>query len=78
MLSGQSCSSELVTGGLPGVDGLDWESADRYQEQAAKPDHQRLAAEQVDADPLSWEWRVRVAKEIVEVALEAAMRKLGN
>lgn len=58
------------------VDGLDWESADRYQEQAAGPEGQRLAAEQVDADPRSWEWRVRVAQEIVEVALEAANKTL--
>lgn len=60
------------------VDGLDWESADRYREQAADPEDQRLAAEQVDADPASWEWRVRVAGEIVEVALEAAQRRLGQ
>ena len=33
------------------VDGLDWESADRYQQQAANPDDQRRAAERVDADP---------------------------
>jgi hypothetical protein len=58
------------------VDGLDWESADRYQEQAADPGDQRMAAEQVDADPASWEWRVRVAEEIVEVALEAAGREI--
>lgn len=60
------------------VDGLDWESADRYQDQAAGLEGQRLAAEQVDADPHSWEWRVRVAGEIVEVALETAQRKLEN
>jgi hypothetical protein len=60
------------------VDGLDWESADRYREQAADPDGQRMAAERVDADPKSWEWRVRVAGEIVEVALEAAQRRLGQ
>lgn len=56
------------------VDGLDWESADRYQEQAADPENQQRAAEQVDADSQSWEWRVRVAGEIVEVALESARR----
>jgi hypothetical protein len=59
------------------VDGLDWESADRYQEQAANTRDQRLAAEQVDADPHNWEWRVRVASEIVEVALEASRRELN-
>jgi hypothetical protein len=60
------------------VDGLDWESADRYQEQAAGAEDQRQAAERVDADPHSWEWRVQVAAEIVEVALETAARELGN
>ena len=56
------------------VDGLDWESADRYQAQAADAGAQRLAAERVDADPQSWQWRVQVAREIVEVALETAAR----
>jgi len=60
------------------VDGLDWESADRYQQQAAGPEGQRLAAERVDADPQNWEWRVRVAGEIVQVALEAAQREIKN
>jgi hypothetical protein len=64
------------------VDGLDWESADRFQERAANSDDQRLAAERVDADPSNWEWRVRVAIEIVEVALEVALeankRTLGD
>lgn len=60
------------------VDGLDWESADRYQEQAAGPEGQRLAAEQVDADAHNWEWRVKVAQEIVDVAIEAAHRALES
>jgi len=59
------------------VNGLDWESADRYQEQAADPEGQRSAAEQVDTDPQNWAWRVQVAHEIVEVALEAAHREIG-
>lgn len=58
------------------VDGLDWESADRYQEQAAGPEGQRLAAKRVDADPHNWAWRVQVAGEIVAVALEAAQREI--
>jgi hypothetical protein len=58
------------------MDGLDWESADRYQEQAAGSADQRQAAKQVDADPQSWEWRVQVAAEIVQVALETANRKI--
>jgi len=58
------------------VDGLDWESADRYQVQAAGSADQRQAAEQVDADPQSWEWRVQVAAEIVEVALETERKEI--
>jgi len=64
--------------GYRAVDGLDWESADRFQEQAAGSADQRRAAERVDADPHSWEWRVQVAAEIVEAALETAGRGLGN
>jgi hypothetical protein len=56
------------------VDGLDWESADRYQAQAAGADRQRRLAEAVDADPRSWEGRVAVANEIIQCGLEAAIR----
>ena len=58
------------------VDGLDWESADRFQAQAASPEAQRRAAEIYDADPENWAQRVRVAQEIVESALEAFQRPL--
>jgi hypothetical protein len=56
------------------VDGLDWESADRFRENAASPAEQRLAAEAYDADPRNWERRVQVALEIVEAGLAAAKR----
>lgn len=53
------------------VDGLDYESADRFQEQAADEGAQRSHAEEVDADPRQWARRVEIALEIVESALEA-------
>lgn len=60
------------------VDGLDWESADRFQHTAAGSEGQRLAAQAFDADPQNWAHRVAVAKEIVEAGLEAAHRGLGK
>jgi hypothetical protein len=53
------------------VDGLDWESADRYRDQAATSEGQRRAAVDYDADPQHWDQRVDVAREIIETALEA-------
>jgi hypothetical protein len=58
------------------VDGLDWESADRYQAQAAGQPDQRRAAEVYDADPQNWERRVQVALEIAQSAISAARREL--
>ena len=58
------------------VEGLDWESADRYQETAAGNDDQRRAAEAVDRDPASWARRVEVALEIVESGMDALERAL--
>jgi hypothetical protein len=58
------------------VDGLDWESADRFRENAASPAEQSLAAEAYDADPRNWERRVQVALEIVEAGLAAAKRPI--
>jgi hypothetical protein len=58
------------------VDGLDWESADRYQDQAAGPDRQRQESEAVDANPRSWAVRVGVANEIVQCGLDAAKKPL--
>jgi 2-polyprenyl-3-methyl-5-hydroxy-6-metoxy-1,4-benzoquinol methylase len=54
------------------VDGLDWESADQGQNQAAGQAEQRQAAEHYDLRPEHWAWRVQVAQEIVEVALRSA------
>jgi SAM-dependent methyltransferase len=60
--------------GALNVDGLDWETADRYQEQAANEEQQRQLARSYDDDPQHWAYRVGVAAEIVDVALDAAQR----
>jgi SAM-dependent methyltransferase len=59
------------------VDGLDWESADRYRPEAAEPDDQRKAALAYDADVSNWERRVDVAKEIVHSGLHAIQKDLN-
>lgn len=58
------------------VDGLDWESADRYQDTAANGDAQRAAAARYDEDPQHWSMRVAVAAEIVQAGLETVQREL--
>ncbi len=58
------------------VDGLDWESADRYQDEAAGFEGQRRAAQAYDADPQNWAHRVEVAREIVESGLEAERKSI--
>jgi len=60
------------------VDGLDWESADRHKDHAAKREDQLQAAIQYDADPRNWEHRVEIAREIVESALAIAARQTGQ
>ncbi len=56
------------------VDGLDWESADRYQHKAADASAQRSSAEQYDRDPQNWAYRVQVAQEIVSAGIDAWKR----
>jgi len=58
------------------VEGLDWESADRYRQNAADRDSQRLLAQDYDADPEHWAQRVEVALEIIQVALEIQGRPI--
>lgn len=58
------------------VDGLDWETADRYRETAADTSTQRQFAAEYDADPTNWALRVQVAQEIVEMGLLALKRPL--
>jgi hypothetical protein len=60
------------------ADGLDWESADRYQLQAANDIDQRRKAEEYDADPKHWARRVEVADEIVAAGLDALTRPLAT
>jgi len=59
------------------VDGLDWESADRYRTEAADQHSQKEAAALYDADPQNWSRRVAVAMEIVQVALDTTTRKIN-
>jgi hypothetical protein len=56
------------------VDGLDWEIADQFQDQAAGTERQRQVAAEYDADPRHWAHRVAVALEIIEVALQNGAR----
>lgn len=58
------------------VDGLDWESADRFQDEAADLHSQREAAKQYDAHPGNWSRRVAVAMEIIKVGLDTMSRDL--
>lgn len=58
------------------VDGLDWESADRYQPKSADPQAQAAQAAAYDANPSSWSYRVSVAMEIVQAAINAHKRIL--
>ncbi|MFZ6030243.1 MAG: hypothetical protein ACOYYS_21220 [Chloroflexota bacterium] len=60
------------------VDGLDWESADRYRSSAADAAVQSEMAVLYDADPKHWAYRVAVAHEIVESALDASQRPLSS
>jgi hypothetical protein len=58
------------------VDGLDWETADRYQTRSANAGQQQALAQAYDQDPAHWAMRVEVALEIVEASLDAAMQEL--
>jgi hypothetical protein len=59
------------------VDGLDWESADRYQDQAASLETQRQTARTYDVQAENWDIRVQVALEIVESGLDALNRDIN-
>lgn len=53
------------------VDGLDWESADRYQDAAADSTRQSQLAALYDRDPEHWTFRVRAAEGMIEAGLAA-------
>jgi hypothetical protein len=58
------------------VEGLDWESADQFQDQLATLEMQQAAAARYDADPRNWAYRIEVANEVVHFGLEAAQKQL--
>jgi len=60
------------------VDGLDWESADRYQDVAADQQNQKEAADDYDANPKNWSRRVAVAMEIIQVGLDTCSRDIAT
>jgi hypothetical protein len=60
------------------VDGLEWESADRYQDKAADRYSQETAATRYDADPENWSRRVAIAMEIVKVGLDTIDSNLST
>jgi|GEM_PF-169165 len=51
------------------VEGLDWETADHFQAQAATREEQREAARSYDADAAHWRQRVEIAGKIIQAAL---------
>jgi hypothetical protein len=59
------------------VQGLDWETADRFQPQAANATRQQAEAAAYDADPSRWEFRVNVAREIIQAGLAAMTKSIG-
>lgn len=58
------------------VEGSDWETADRFQQQAATDEAQQSAAEIYDADATRWAFRVDMARKIIEAGLAAQRQKL--
>lgn len=60
------------------VEGLDWETADRFLNSAATAAQQHELAEKVDADPAEWAIRVRVARELMDYGLAAINQNLDN
>ncbi|MDQ5850903.1 MAG: hypothetical protein M3380_02305, partial [Chloroflexota bacterium] len=60
------------------LDGLEWESADRYKQHAADADTRRAVAEAYDQNAESWARRVEIAREIVQEGLAAVQQSLIN
>lgn len=57
------------------AEGLEWESADQFGNQAAGELEQQRAAERYDADPKHWSRRVEVALEILQAGLDVTRLK---
>jgi hypothetical protein len=53
------------------MDGLTWETPDRYREKAADPERQLLTAKACDLNAECWAFRTRIAFEIIQQGLEA-------
>jgi SAM-dependent methyltransferase len=60
------------------VDGLDWETADRFRNAAADSQNQKKEAELYDRDPQNWSRRVGVAMEIVQVGIETISKESSS
>ena len=60
------------------VNGLDWETADRFLDHAADAETQRCVADEYDSDPKHWEWRARLAQQTIQAGLDALQRPLEN
>lgn len=58
------------------VNGLDWETPDRFRDTAAGIQEQRALAAEEDAEVKNWSHRVWVAKEILRGGLEAMVEPL--
>jgi len=58
------------------VDGLEWESSARYEQQAGDLGTRRRAADAYDEDAQHWAFRVQVALDIVQAGLAATQRAL--
>ena len=58
------------------VDGLDWETADRYLPQAADAATQKRIADEYDSKPEHWSFRVQVAQDIIDAGYAALSRPL--
>jgi hypothetical protein len=58
------------------LDGLEWESADRYRASVADVETRQRAAVDYDRHTQSWVRRVHIAQEIVQEGFEAAGRSM--
>ena len=60
------------------VDGLDWETADHFQAQAANAEAQRRLAEEHDRDAEHWAFRAQAALDIVREGLAATKQSQAS
>ncbi|MCU0495863.1 MAG: NUDIX domain-containing protein [Anaerolineae bacterium] len=60
------------------TDALDWETADRFRDQAAGRDEQRALAQQDAANVENWKRRVKVAQEITTLGLAALKQPIDQ